>query len=109
MSSQKLTINCPKCQMEISLDEVLTQDLKAKATLEAKELLDAEKQELREKMAVWKKQEEEKLHELLKKKEEEESQELKILKEENEKKSLKLREAQELELKLRQEKNAVEE
>ncbi len=108
-----LTILCPKCQIEISLDEALTQQLeeslKIKTDAEIKSKLEEEKHKLHQVMNDWKLQEEEKLKKLLEKKTGDEMAELKLLRQENEKKTLELRKSQELELKLRQEKNAIEE
>lgn len=108
-----LTIICPHCQAEVSLDDALTHQLedslKVKTDAELKSKLEEEKQKLRQDMTAWKTQEEEKLKKLLAKKSEDEQVEMKQLREENEKKTQELRKSQELELKLRQEKNAVEE
>lgn len=108
-----LTILCPKCQTEVSVDEVLTKQLedslKSKSDTQLKAKLEEEKRKLHQLMAEWKEKEEEKLKKLLEKRSEDEAVELKHLKEENEKKTQQLRAAQELELKLRREKNAIEE
>jgi hypothetical protein len=108
-----LTILCPKCQAEVSIDEVLTKQLedslKTKSEAQLKIQLEEEKHKLHQVMTDWKEKEEEKYKKMLAQKTEDENTELKLLREENEKKSQKLRDAQETELKLRQEKNAIEE
>src|SRR3979411_1672921 len=86
----KLTVLCPQCQFEVSIDEALTHQLedslKIKTDAELKAKLEEEKRKLRQDMTSWKHQEEEKLQKLLTKKSEDEQVELKQLREENEKK-----------------------
>mgnify|MGYP001561088566 FL=1 len=92
-------IKCPHCQKDISLDDALTHQI----TVDFQIKLEKEKTawELEQKKALWAKAQKaagEKIEE-----------ELKLLREENERRAKELDQARQMELKLRQDKNRLDE
>ncbi len=112
-----MTIACPHCSKEISIDEALShqlkEDLKLQASKETAAQVEEEKLRLRKQMEVWQKEQQEKLQKLAEeeasKKSSQFEKELETLKEEAVKREKQLEEAQLKELELRKKQNELDE
>lgn len=105
-----ITIKCPHCSKDVSVDEALSHQFEA--TLR-EQLLKEQQIKLEAEKSAWEREEKEKLwkkaQELAAEKATaQKDEELKSLREENEKRAKELEEARQMELKLRQEKNRLD-
>ncbi len=105
-----MTIKCPHCSQDVSIDEALTHQFES--TLK-EQLLKEYQAQMEGEKSKWEREEKEKLWKLAQEKATEKitaqkDEELKALKDENEKRTKELAEARQMELQLRQEKNKLD-